>query len=82
MLQRNRKIKYKSIFYRYLHGMTKMQQQKFKWVINEYYQKNRFKTNIYDNLIEKLILSNSKPRKYLNCNNPINLFLKEVSHLD
>ena len=35
-----------------------------------------------DDLIKKLILLNSRSRKCLNWNNPFNLFLKEVSHLD
>ena len=39
-------------------------------------------TKIQDDLIEKLILLNSRPRKCLNWDNPFNLFLKEVSHLD
>ena len=34
-------------------------------------------TKIQDDLIEKLILLNSRPRKCLNWDNPFNLFLKE-----
>lgn len=49
--------------------------------IKNVYNRQKKKLACYKE-IEKLILSNSKPRKYLNWNNPINLFLKEVSHLD
>ena len=52
-------------------------------LLREYYPKKTDLGKISnDDLIEKLILLNSRPRKCLNWDNPFNLFLKEVSHLD
>ena len=52
-------------------------------LLREYYPKKTDLGKISnDDLIKKLILLNSRPRKCLNWDNPFNLFLKEVSHLD
>ena len=52
-------------------------------LLREYYPKKTDLGKISnDDLIEKLILLNSRPRKCLNWDNPFNLFLKEMSHLD
>ena len=52
-------------------------------LLREYYPKKTDLGQISnDDLIKKLILLNSRPRKCLNWDNPFNLFLKEVSHLD
>ena len=52
-------------------------------LLREYYPKKTDLGQISnDDLIKKLILLNSRPRECLNWDNPFNLFLKEVSHLD
>lgn len=52
-------------------------------LLREYYQKKTDLGKISNNdLIEKLLLLNGRPRKCLNWKTPFKLFLKEVSHLD
>ena len=93
MLQRSRKIKYKSIFCRCLCSIVYFADAYAAWqrgsnensngLLREYYPKKTDLGKISnDDLIEKLILLNNRPRKCLNWDNPFNLFLKEVSHLD
>ena len=52
-------------------------------LLREFYPKKTDLAKISEKELKKVLnLINSRPRKCLNWDNPFNLFLKEVSHLD
>ena len=78
MLQRSRKIKYKSIFADAYAAWQRGSNENSNGLLREYYPKKTDLGQISnDDLIKKLILLNSRPRKCLNWDNPFNLFLKK-----